>query len=197
MLTPVKIRAIQRQKEVVETFIIDWPVLILLGIVFGYGAKQRAEVSLFKSHAFWSGMLIVAAFSALAYWSYILAPDWMFMYVVEAKQVPAILIYGILILYACVYAFGFTAKHELEKISSSLPRLAILICVIAEIGIILSFKDQYINVATRAQFLNGAKELWMPLPKSKVGGFPIGFFGALLVPASVGLLLWARKNETR
>lgn len=181
----------------IKTFIIDWPVLILVGIAFGYGTKQRADVSLFKSHAFWGGMFIVASFSALAYWSYLIAPDWMFMYVVEAKQVPAILVYGILILYACVYAFGFTAKFELEKISSFFPILAIILCVIAEVGIILSFKDQYINVATREQFLNGAKQFWTPLPKSKVGGFPIGFFGAALVPAAFGLLFWARKNETK
>lgn len=181
----------------VQTFIIDWPVLILAGIAFGYGAKQKPDVSLFKSRAFWCGMVISASFSALAYWSYLLEPDWMFMYVVEAKQVPVILVYGILILYACVYAFGFTAKFELEKISSSLPLIAILLCIIAEIGIILSFKDQYLSVATREQFLNGAKDLWTPLPKSKVGGFPIGFFGALLVPAAFGLLFWSRKNESK
>lgn len=181
----------------VLTFIIDWPVLILAGIAFGYGAKQKPEVSLFKTKAFWGGMFIAAAFSALAYWSYLLEPDWMFMYVVEAKQVPSILVYGILILYFCVYAFGFTAKFELAKISSFLPILAIILCVIAEVGIILSFKDQYINIATREQFLNGAKDLWTPLPKSKVGSFPIGFFGALLVPAAFGLLIWSRKSETK
>lgn len=181
----------------IKTFIIDWPVLILVGIAFGYGTKQKPGISLFKSHAFWGGMFIAASFSALAYWSYLIAPDWMFMYVVEAKQVPAIIVYGILILYACVYAFGFTAKFELEKISSSLPILAVILCVIAEVGIILSFKDQYINVATRAQFLSGAKQFWIPLPKSKVGGFPIGFFGAMLVPAAFMLLWWSRKQEEK
>ncbi len=166
-------------------------MLLLIGIIFGFGVKGSPKASVLRTRGFASGFLVVGLFSALVYYSYLLAPDWMFNYFTKAEDVPHWMIPYIFILYFVAYAAGFVLKFELEKIGKPLLILAILILTAASALIPISLGTRYTKVGSMDQFLAGDA---LPLPKSPVGKVP-GNLTLALLPLGIFLLVWSRKQR--
>ena len=175
----------------VPTFIIDWPILILIGLAFSYGVRGEHSGSLVFSRAWISGKLIVTAFVGIVYYSYLLAPDWMWMYFVPADSLPAWMVFYGLILYYFAYASGFFVGREIAKLSKLLPIVYILLMLAAEGAIIYALRDRYLVVGSLAEFKAGTA---VPLAESSVGGLP-SVLSALLIPLSLVLILWSRRQK--
>jgi hypothetical protein len=176
---------------VIPTFIIDWPVLLLIGFLFGYGVKGMKTDSVFKTRAFVSGLVIIALFSALVYYSYLLAPDWMFNYFTRASDVPSWLIVYIFVLYFFAYAAGFMLKFELQKMGKGFVIVMGVVLLAASIAVPMALGDRYMMVGTLDQFYDGQA---IPLPQSPVGKVP-GTLTLVLIPLAIGLLIWSRRQK--
>lgn len=181
---------------VIPTFIIDWPVLILIGLIFGYGVRKPDSgfwyslPSLFLTRAFVSGKIITGLFVLIVYYSYLLAPDWMWMYFIRGAELPGWMVWYVLALYFFAYALGFLMKFELEKLSTKSPFLMMLFMLVAEAGIIFPLKDRYLHVGTYSEFYSN---LALPLPESVVGTVP-GVLTGILVVIAILLLVWSRRQ---
>ncbi len=173
------------------TFIIDWPALIAIGLLFGYGIKGTPSGSVMRTRAYFSGKIVVTLFVALVYYSYLLAPDWMWMYFVKASDVPSWVVWYVLILYFFAYDVGFFLKGELGKIHKALPVVAIILSLVSAVLVTLPLGDRYMNVGTLEQFQAGQTTR---LPQSPVGKVP-GNLTAVLLPLGVGLLIWSRRQK--
>lgn len=145
------------------------------------------------TRAYWSGKLVMTLFVGLVYYSYLLAPDWMWMYFVKASEVPAWITFYVLILYYFAYDAGFFLRFELGKINKAYPILLMIGLLGAAVGVTLPLKDRYLNVGTIEQFQAGQGTI--PLPQSAVGKVP-GTLSAILLPLSIGLLIWSRRQKS-
>lgn len=143
------------------------------------------------TRAYLSGKIVVTSFVVLVYYSYLLAPDWMFMYFAKASELPAWMPFYILILYYFAYDAGFFLKFALGKIHRSFPAVMLLLMLAASVVVVLPIKDRYLNVGTLEQFRAGQT---IPLAQSPVGRVP-GTLSALLLPLGVGLLVWSRRQK--
>lgn len=166
-------------------------MLLLIGVIFGFGVKGSPAGSVFKTRAFVSGFVIVGLFSGLVYYSYLLAPDWMYNYFVKASEVPGWMVPYIFVLYFAAYAAGFVFKFEIEKFCRVTLFLFMAILITACILVPLSLGTRYTMVGSMDQFLAGQA---LPLPKSPVGKVP-GNLTLVLLPLGVGLLWWSRKQR--
>lgn len=175
----------------VKTFIIDWPLLILIGLLFGYGVKGKPQGSVLLTRAFISGKFVITLFIIIVFYSYLLAPDWMWMYFAPAETIPMWIVIYVLIMYYFAYAVGFLLQRELAKISSALPVFYVVLMFFAEIGMILSLWDRYSHVGTLAEYQAGTA---IPLAESAVGGLPSILTGILFL-AGIGLIFWSRRQE--
>lgn len=153
--------------------------------------KGTPTGGLIATRAFWSGKLIVLLFAVLVYYSYLLSPDWMWMYFAKASDLPSWFTWYALILYFFAYAAGFFLKFELGKVSKGLPVLLLLAMLAASVGVTLPLKDRYMNVGTMEQYRAGQTT---PLNQSPVGKVP-GTLSAVLVPLAIGLLVWSRRQK--
>lgn len=163
----------------------------MIGFLFAYGVKGTPTQSVFLTRAYVSGKIIVALFSALVYWSYKLAPDWMFNYFTRDADVPGWMIVYIFLLYFVAYAAGFVLKFETAKIHKAYPIILMLVLLAASAAIPIAMGDRYMMVGTMDQFLNHAAT---PLPQSPVGKVP-GTITLALLPLGIGLLWWSRKEK--
>jgi hypothetical protein len=166
-------------------------VLLLIGFLFGYGVKGTPTQSVFLTRGYISGKLIVALFSGLVYYSYLLAPDWMFNYFTRASDIPGWMIVYIFLLYFVAYASGFAMKFETAKIHKAYPILLMIVLLAASAIIPVSLGTRYTLVGSLDQFLAGTA---VPLPQSAVGKVP-GTLTLLIVPIGLGLLWWSRKER--
>ena len=173
------------------TFIIDWPILILIGLIFGYGVKGTPRGSLFMTRAFITGKMITALFVVIVYYSYLLAPDWMWMYYVRASDLPSWMVWYVLVLYFFAYAIGFCLTVEGAKVARAYPPFLILLMLAAEGVLIWALLDRYIVVGTIEQFLAGTGTA---LADSVVGGTPT-ILTVLLIPLSLAFIYWSRRQR--
>lgn len=163
-----------------------------MGLLFGYAVKGQHTKSLYQTRAFWSGLAIVFFFSSLAYYSYLLFPDWMFMYFVRAHEIPHGIVALIFLGYFLVYNFGFFLKFDLEKIGRRVPWVAGAIFLLLSGLIILPVRDRYLNVGTLEQYLTGQA---IPLSDSPVG--KLGMLMPVMAALGLGLFLWSRRQNSR
>ena len=163
----------------------------MIGIIFGYGVKGLPDGSVLLTRAHISGKLVVALFVGLVYYSYLLAPDWMFNYFTHASDVPFWMVVYILILYFFAYSAGFILKFEFAKMGKWCPIVIGIVLLAACVIIPISMGTRYTMVGTLEQFQNGQA---IPLPQSPVGKLP-GTLTLLLVPISLGLLYWSRRQK--
>lgn len=143
------------------------------------------------TRAYFSGKLIVALFSVLVFYSYLLAPDWMFNYFTRASDIPSWMIVYIFILYFFAYAAGFMLKFELSKMGKGLVIVMGGVLLAASIAVPMALGDRYMMVGTLDQFYDGQA---IPLPQSPVGKVP-GTLTLVLVPLAIGLLVWSRRQK--
>ncbi|HEX5037576.1 MAG TPA: hypothetical protein VFX30_10495 [bacterium] len=163
----------------------------MIGFLFGYGVKGAPTQSVFLTRAYVSGKIVVALFSTLVYWSYKLAPDWMFNYFTRDADVPSWIIVYIFLLYFVAYAAGFAMKFETAKIHKAYPILLMVALSAAAIAVPIAMGERYTLVGTMDQFLNHTA---VPLSQSHVGKVP-GRITLALLPLGIGLLWWSRKER--
>lgn len=166
-------------------------MLLLIGFLFGYGVKGAPTQSVFLTRAYISGKLVVALFSGLVYYSYLLAPDWMFNYFTRDADVPGWMIAYIFLLYFVAYASGFAMKFETAKIHKAYPILLMIVLLAASAAIPIALGERYMLVGTMEEFLNRTA---VPLPQSAVGKVP-GTLTLAIIPIGLGLLWWSRKGR--
>ncbi|MBI1909639.1 MAG: hypothetical protein HYS22_05670 [Deltaproteobacteria bacterium] len=177
----------------VPTFIIDWPFLIFLGLLYGFALKNPEGRPLFRTRAFVAGTLVLFLFIVVVFWSYRIAPDWMWMYFVEAMNVPGWIVGLILFGYYLTFLLGFLLKFELAKLGKGFPGGALVLSVAASGMIILPVKDRYLNVTTTYGWRAGI--LGKPLPESDVAS-AMNMAVAGLIVIGLLLFLWARREKT-
>lgn len=180
---------VEAQREgAVKTFIIDWPVLILLGLVFGALGREMS----WKSAAFIGGFASAAAFTAVAMLSYVIAPDWMWMYFLDPSDVSWALPL-IPLGYLFVFVLSYAAAITLRQTSRGAVVGAIGGAVAMEIAVIALTWDRYHLVGNEAEWLNGsANELFSVTPDGDAK--TIGLLGPLSVALIVVCLVIVWRN---
>ncbi len=158
--------------------------------MFGYGVKGAPKTVL-GTRANLSGKILLTIFVLLVYYSYRLAPDWMFMYFVKASEVPSWMIVYLFVLYYLAYDVGFLLKFEFQKIHRSLPIVFLALSLAASVLVTVPLKERYWNVGTYDEYHSGRT---VPLSESPVGKVP-GRITLLLLPLGIALLLWSRKQK--
>jgi hypothetical protein len=159
---------------VIETFIIDWPVLLFLGLLFGSFAPADGW---WRSRAFKAGFIAALVFTIVAFASYAVAPDWMWMYFLDPGDV-AWALPGLVVAYVAAYLLGFAAAIGLKPLGTRALVIAAGVTIAAEIGVLALTWSRYHLVGTRSEWLRGeAHELFSISPSG-----PVKTIG-LLVPA--------------
>lgn len=164
--------------------------MIFVGILFGHAVKGVPPGTLYQTRAFWSGLVIVFFFSSLAYYSYRIFPDWMFMYFVRSSDIPWGIVALIFLGYFLAYNFGFFLKFDLEKTGRRVPWVVGAIFLLLSGLIILPVRDRYLNVGTLEQYLAGQA---IPLSDSPVG--KLGMLMPVMAALGLGLFLWSRRQN--
>lgn len=138
----------------IKTFIIDAPVCLLIGLIYAYTVKDQTK-SVFKTKGFASAIIVTTIFVLLAYYSTLIAPDWMWMYYLDSRNIPGwMILYAFLLYYVPVIA-GFLLKFELDKINKKLSFVALIIAGLSELIVWALTAKRYFTVATFEEFHKG------------------------------------------
>lgn len=175
----------------IPTFIIDEPFLVFLGLLASWFIPRAWGGSVFKTRAFLAGAWIVLGFMAGAAYGYVVAPDWMFMYLVPAAKVPFWIVVYIFIFYFLLYIAGFLLGHELRKIHGGLFACALLLFLAASVAVVLPLRKEYLTIATYEEFFRGGG---IPLSESPIGkNTTLPAVG--VVVTGIALLWWAKRQK--
>lgn len=180
----------QEAKGAIETFIIDWPVLALIGLAFGGFAPRDAW---WRSRAFYAGFAAAAAFTLVAMLSYLVAPDWMWMYFLDPDEVAWSLPL-IPLGYLFVYVVGFAAAIPLREASRRMWWAALAVTVAMEVVVIGVTWDRYHLIGTTREWLNDtAHELFTPTPTGPAR--VIGLMSPVFVVVAVAAFVYVRRQQ--
>ncbi|MDD5224705.1 MAG: hypothetical protein PHE84_12020 [bacterium] len=146
----------------IPTFIIDSPTMMLFGAIFARLNTQKLSGGgeLLKSTWFFRGLILCALFTATAIWSYLRAPDWMWMYFLEDSHtsVPG-LIYIVVVLYFFPYCLGYIWGIWAEQKRKNLSLLVIGAAVALNVYIMFATFSRYQVVGTLEEFRAGKAAL--------------------------------------
>lgn len=145
----------------IETFLIDLPVMSLFGSIYAL-VQKREKDSLLKESAFRWGILFSSIFIISVIISYFMAPDWMWMYFPENPKI-GFLDWGyiLIFLYYLPYVGGYFLTRELRKKGFIYGVFVALVSLLGEVFIVLRLWERYTHVGTREEFLSGtATLLW-------------------------------------
>jgi hypothetical protein len=144
---------------VIETFIIDWPILAFFGFLFG-GVASRIGVL----RSLIAGLISTGGFTASAMLSYKHAPDWMWMYLRDPKEMePAVRLMPPA--YVAAFLLSFVSALRMERSSVRTARAAALG---AEAAVLVATWDRYHRIGTKQQWVDGtADELVAVKPEGK------------------------------
>jgi hypothetical protein len=184
-------RGARHDKEAVQTFIIDWPVLLFLGLLFGGFAPQTRW---WRSRPFGAGLATALVFTAIAFISYALAPDWMWMYFLSPSD-AAWALPGIALGYVAVFLLGFAAAAGLKPLGARAVTAAAVSMVAAEFGVVALTWSRYHLIGTKAEWASGnAHELFTASPSGPVT--TIGLLGPvfLVVFAAALFMTWRSRR---
>jgi hypothetical protein len=138
---------------------------LFLGILFGAFAPSESWIS---SRAFVVGFAVAVAFTIVAFVSYAVAPDWMWMYFLDPSDV-AWSLPGIALGYLAVFVVGFASAIGLKGLGRRALVAAGLSMIAGELGVIAITWSRYHEVGTRAEWLRGdAHELFSVSPSGPV-----------------------------
>ncbi len=177
--------------EVIETFIIDWPILAFFGFLFGANSPPAAW---WRSRAFIGGLIATGGLTASAMLSHKDAPDWMWMYYRDPEEMqgmtrlmPAA--------YVAAFAASFAAAIRLRRAGRS-TRAAAIVALAAEAAMVSATWDRYHRIGTKQEWERGtASELVTLKPEGeakKISGYAPLVFGTL----ALGLLIARRRDAT-
>lgn len=174
---------------VIETFIIDWPILAFFGFLFGASSPLG---SWWRSRAFFGGLIATGGLTASAMLSHEDAPDWMWMYYRDPQEMqrvtrlmpPA---------YLAAFAASFAAAVGLRRNGGS-TRGGAAAALAAEAAVVAATWDRYHRIGTKQEWEQGtASELVTLKPEGKakkISGYAPLVFGTLVL----GLLI-ARRSD--
>ena len=143
----------------IETFIIDWPILAFFGYLFG-GVSARIGVT----RAFIAGLIPTGGFLASAMLSYKHAPDWMWMYLRDPEEMePAVKLMPPA--YVAAFLLTFLSARRMDR---STVRTAQGLALGAEAAVVAATWDRYHRIGTKEEWLTGtADELVAVKPEGK------------------------------
>jgi hypothetical protein len=151
-------------------------VLLFLGILFGSFAPAGDWR---RSRPFVAGLATALAFTAIAFISYAVAPDWMWMYFLAPSDV-AWALPGIAVGYVAVFVLGFAAAVGLKPLGARVLATAAITMLIGEIGVVALTWSRYHLIGTRQEWVTGnAHELFTASPSGPVT--TIGLLGPVFL----------------
>lgn len=163
-------------EEAVETFVIDWPVLLFLGILFGAFAPAGDWL---RSRAFAAGLATTLVFTAVAFISYAVAPDWMWMYFLTPSDASWALP-GIAIGYVGMFLLGFAAAIGIRPVGRGMLVGAAVGALSAEVVVVALTWSRYHLIGTKEEWVAGrAHELFTASPSGPVT--TIGILGPVFL----------------
>lgn len=174
----------------VATFIIDWPVLTFLGFTFGALTPVQRW---WRSRAFIAGLGASIVFTSTALISYVVAPDWMWMYYADPGKLGwAVPLIGVAYLICFGLAFVSAIGFRTSGINIVWP-LAITSLVFE--GVVVAFTwARYHRVGTQAEWLSGkAAELFSTSPQGPVK--TIGILGPVFAVALAAAVVVAYRSR--
>jgi len=179
---------------VVETFLIDTPVMIIFGLLFGPYVREKEKKAPCLSRAFIFGFIFSTIFVISVIWSYFLAPDWMWMYFPEKSSLN---IWGWIYILSVLYYFpfigGFLLGMVLSERSKVVYWISVVYFLIMELLIILLLFQRYYFVGTREEFLKG-KAVPLNSPASPVGTL-MNIFSIVLIVIFIAMWWYLRKYK--
>ncbi len=98
--------------------------------------------------------MTTGAFTAAALLSYMFAPDWMWMYLVDPQDVHAV-VKLIPIAYVATFVAAFAAAARLRRDARAPLLAAAGACIAVELGLVAATWDRYRKVGTRDQWQRG------------------------------------------
>ena len=180
----------EEEKGAIETFIIDWPVLALIGLAFGWFATRDAW---WRSRAFYAGFATAAVFTLVAMLSYLVAPDWMWMYFLDPDEVAWSLPL-IPVGYLFVYVVGFAAAIPLRAGSRRMWLGALAATLAMEVVVLGITWDRYHEIGTTREWLNNAAhELFTATPTGPAR--TIGLMSPVIIIVAIGAFLYVRRQQ--
>lgn len=175
----------------IPTFLIDEPILISIGILGALSSPPGWRGSLLKTRAFAVSTALALGFTALAAYGYWVAPDWMWMYLLPAKAVPAWVTAYAFILYYVLYLGGFFLGRELRQWHPSLAWIALLLGLAASVLVILPWLHEYQTIASYEDFHRG---FGVPLKDSAIAKHTL-IPTILLAGGGLLGLIWAKRQK--
>lgn len=141
------------------TFLIDAPVMVVLGMLYT-PLERELEKPFYRTKTFLAGCRLAGLFVALVMASYVLYPDWMWMYFVSTKalglsQQIAIVGYVFLLLYVIPFVAGYFWGITFSSKNKFVWWAGIILNVVIEVLLIVILWDRYRAVGTREEFLQG------------------------------------------
>ncbi len=176
----------------IETFLIDLPVMSLFGSIYAL-IQKRGKESYLKESAFKLGLLFSTIFIVSVLISFVMAPDWMWMYFPENPKTTLLdIIYLLIFLYYLPFIGGYILTRELMK-KGWIQALSIpLISLLGEVFLIIRLWDRYSVVGRREEFLAGTA---IPLWKSSVNNVFNIAIPLLVIIFLVSVFLIRRKEN--
>jgi hypothetical protein len=154
-----------------KTFIIDWPVLMFLGVLFGGLAPTDDP---WRSRALKVGGVVAVVFTATAFISYFVAPEWMWMYFISPDSVAWSLPL-IAVGYVVTFLLGFAAALGLRTLGTGYLVAGAVSMLISEIAVVGVTWDRYRLVGTTDEWLSGSAHSLFAVPPQG----PVKLIGAL------------------
>lgn len=103
----------------IETVFLDWALAFGAGLLFGMaGRGESAAVgALVRTRAFrWGLAYLHIGVIAISVTLYVIEPAWMWMYWVDPRQMPLVVVVLAFLLYEVCYFAGFALASEIERI---------------------------------------------------------------------------------
>lgn len=128
----------------VKTFFLDWGLSLGAGLLFGIAARREAGVRApFATRAFrWGLAYQQIGILAIAVTLYVIRPDWMWMYWVDPRGLPIVVVLLSFAMYELAFVAGFS-------IAASAPTRPVVVFAVA-VGVALAAGQ----VAARARLAN-------------------------------------------
>jgi hypothetical protein len=146
-------------KEVIPTFLIDTPVMVLLGMLYT-PLEREPEKRFYRTKTFQASCRLAGLFLVLVVVSYIFYPDWMWMYFVTAKELgilmqAAIVVYVLLALYLLPFVAGYFLGANFYSTNKIIWWASVFLNLAIEGLLIIALWNRYNSVGTLEEFLNG------------------------------------------
>ncbi len=143
----------------IKTFLIDAPVMVILGMLYTPWEREP-ERPFYRAKTFWASCRLAGLFLVLVTASYVLYPDWMWMYFVSTKALglaPQMVIVAcvFLILYAFPFMAGYFWGFHFRTRNKIAWWAGIILNVALEGLLIFALRDRYSAIGTREEFLQG------------------------------------------